>query len=120
VVPFAVDNGEFPTGGKWIVFQRQHAARNKAALFEAYQNDLLSLVAEFPKVPCAEVFTMAEITKLPVGQLLDKLRSSSDTVKSTTALLDEKIKTAREEAQRLRATRRRLERDQGGGSTGRD
>ena len=61
---------------------------------------------------------MAEITKLPVGQLLDKLRSSTDTPKSTVTQLDEKIKTAREEAQRLRAARRRLERDQGAARPG--
>jgi hypothetical protein len=55
---------------------------------------------------------MAEIEKLPVGQLLDKLRSNTDAPKSTMTQLDEKIKTAREEAQRLRAARRRLERGQ--------
>jgi hypothetical protein len=58
---------------------------------------------------------MAEIAKLPVGQLLDKLRSSTDTPKSTMTQLDEKIKAARQEVQRLRAARRRLERDQRAG-----
>lgn len=58
---------------------------------------------------------MAEIAKLPVGQLLDKLRSTTNTPKSTMTQLDEKIKAARQEVQRLRAARRRLERDQRAG-----
>jgi hypothetical protein len=52
---------------------------------------------------------MAEIAKLPVGQVLDKLRGRTDAANSTFTQLDEKIKTAQEEAQRLRAARRRLE-----------
>jgi hypothetical protein len=55
---------------------------------------------------------MAEISKLPVGQVLDKLRTTNDAAKSTFTQLDEKIKTAQEETRRLRAARRRLERGQ--------
>jgi hypothetical protein len=40
------------------------------------------------------------------------LRSNTDVAKSTFTQLDEKIKIAQEEAQRLRAARRRLERGQ--------
>jgi len=63
--------------------------------------------------------TMAETTKLPVGQVLDKLRSP-DVPKSKITRLDEKIETLDQETQRLRAARHRLERDQRAGSTGRD
>jgi hypothetical protein len=69
--------------------------------------------------PPAEDFTMAETTKLSVGQALEKLRGT-DAPKAKMARLDEKIDTLDEETQRLRAMRRRLERDQRAGSTGRD
>ena len=62
---------------------------------------------------------MAEITKLPAGQVLDKLRSA-DVPKSKITQLDEKIETLDQETQRLRAARRRLERDQRAGSAGGD
>ena len=62
---------------------------------------------------------MAETTKLSVGQALDKLRGT-DAPKAKMARLDEKIDTLDEETQRLRAMRRRIERDQRAGSTGRD
>jgi hypothetical protein len=62
---------------------------------------------------------MAETTKLSVGQALEKLRGT-DAPKAKMARLDEKIDTLDEETQRLRAMRRRLERDQRAGSTGRD
>jgi hypothetical protein len=64
-------------------------------------------------------FTVAEIDKLSVGQTLDKLRSA-DVPKSKITQLDEKIDTLDQETQRLRAARRRLERDQRAGATGRD
>ena len=64
-------------------------------------------------------FYMAEITKLSVGQAIDKLRGT-DAPKAKMARLDEKIDVLDEETQRLRAMRRRLERDQRAGSTGRD
>jgi hypothetical protein len=67
----------------------------------------------------AEDFTMAEITKLSVGQAIEKLRGT-DEPKAKMARLDEKIDMLDEETQRLRAMRRRLERDQRAGSTGRD
>ena len=62
---------------------------------------------------------MAETTKLSVGQALEKLRGT-EAPKAKMARLDEKIDTLDEETQRLRAMRRRLERDQRAGSTGRD
>ncbi len=62
---------------------------------------------------------MAETTRLPVGQVLDKLRNT-DVPKSKITRLDEKIETLDQETQRLRAARRRLERGQRAGSTGRD
>lgn len=64
-------------------------------------------------------FYMAEITKLSVGQAIDKLRGT-DPPKAKMARLDEKIDMLDEETQRLRAMRRRIERDQRAGSTGRD
>lgn len=65
----------------------------------------------------AEDFTMAETTKLSVGQALEKLRGT-DAPKAKIARLEEKIDTLDEETQRLRAMRRRLERR--AGSTGCD
>ena len=62
---------------------------------------------------------MAEITKLSVGQAIEKLRGT-DEPKAKMARLDEKIDMLDEETQRLRAMRRRIERDQRAGSTGRD
>jgi hypothetical protein len=62
---------------------------------------------------------MAEITKLSVGQALDKLRGT-DAPKAKMTQLDEKIGTLDEETHRLRTMRRRLERDQRAGSTGSD
>ena len=62
---------------------------------------------------------MAEITKLSVGKAIDKLRGT-DAPKAKMARLDEKIDVLDEEIQRLRAMRRRIERDQRAGSTGRD
>lgn len=57
---------------------------------------------------------MAEITKLSVGQALDRLRGT-DAPKTRITQLDEKIETLDEETRRLRAARRRLERDQRAG-----
>jgi hypothetical protein len=62
---------------------------------------------------------LAETTKLSVGQALEKLRGT-EAPKAKMARLDEKIDTLDEETQRLRTMRRRLERDQRAGSTGRD
>jgi alpha-glucuronidase len=62
---------------------------------------------------------MAEITKLSVGQAIEKLRGT-DAPKAKMARLDEKIDMLDEETQRLKAMRRRLERDQRAGSTGLD
>ena len=57
---------------------------------------------------------MAETTKLSVGQALEKLRGT-DSPKNKVTRLDEKIDALDEETQRLRAARRRLERDQRAG-----
>ena len=54
---------------------------------------------------------MAETTKLSVGQALEKLRGT-DTPKTKMTRLDEKIDALDEETRRLRAARRRIERDQ--------
>src|ERR1700745_2294994 len=59
---------------------------------------------------------MAEINKLSVGQVLDKLRST-DVPKSKITRLKEKTEALDEEIQRSRAARRRL--DQGAGWNGR-
>jgi hypothetical protein len=61
---------------------------------------------------------MAEINKLSVGKVLDKLRSNEVEKTSRMTQLDEKIKTADEEIRRLRAARLRLKR--GRPETGRD
>jgi hypothetical protein len=63
---------------------------------------------------------MAEINKLSVGKVLDKLRSN-DAPKITKSMqLDEKIKTINEEVERMRAASRRLKRGRPVGTTGRD
>ena len=62
---------------------------------------------------------MAETTKLSVGQALEKLQGT-DTPKTKMTRLDEKIDALDKETQRLRAARRRLERDQRSGSTKKD
>jgi hypothetical protein len=58
----------------------------------------------------AEDFAMAEINKLSVGQALDKLRRPD--VQSKQTRHDEKIDALDKNIQRMRAIRRRLERDQ--------
>src|SRR6185503_7329595 len=65
------------------------------------------------------IFSMAEITKLSVGQALEKLRGT-DVPDLKLTRLDEKIKALDEEIQCLRAASRRIERDQRAGSTVRD
>ena len=52
---------------------------------------------------------MADTTKLSVGQALDKLRGT-EAPKTKITQLDEKIDALDEEARRLKAARRRLER----------
>ena len=54
---------------------------------------------------------MADTTKLSVGQALEKLRGT-DAPKSRMTRLDEKIDALDEETRRLKALRRRVERDQ--------
>lgn len=58
--------------------------------------------------PGTEEFPMAEIHKLSVGKVLEKLRSNDAQKSSKTTQLDEKIRAADEEIQRLRAATRRL------------
>ena len=53
---------------------------------------------------------MAEINKLSVGKVLDRLRSNEVQKTSRMTQLDEKIKTTDEEIQRLRAAKLRLRR----------
>lgn len=53
---------------------------------------------------------MAEITKLSVGKVLDKLRRNDAPESSKIMQIDDKIKTAEEEIQRLRAARLRVKR----------
>jgi len=53
---------------------------------------------------------MAEINKLSVEKVLNKLRSNDASNSSSLEQLDDKIKTADEEIQRLRAARARLKR----------
>ncbi|HEX7566621.1 MAG TPA: hypothetical protein VF396_25730 [Bradyrhizobium sp.] len=55
---------------------------------------------------------MAEINKLSVEKVLNKLRGNDASNSSRIEQLDEKIKTADEEIQRLRAARARLKRGQ--------
>jgi hypothetical protein len=57
---------------------------------------------------------MAETTKLSVGQALEKLRGT-DTPKTKMSRLDEKIDALDEETRRMKAARRRIERDQKAG-----
>jgi hypothetical protein len=63
---------------------------------------------------------MAEINKLSVNKVLNKLRSED--AKNSTPLeqLDDKIKAIDEETQRLRAQRNRLKRNRGPGASARD
>ena len=68
------------------------------------------MTAVFPSVPSVEDFAMAEINKLSVGQALDKLRRPDGQSKQTR--LDEKMDALDEDMQRMRAMRRRIERDQ--------
>jgi uncharacterized small protein (DUF1192 family) len=55
---------------------------------------------------------MAEINKLSVEKVLNKLRSNDASSSSRIEQLDEKIKATDEEIQRLRAARARLKRGQ--------
>lgn len=55
---------------------------------------------------------MAEINKLSVEKVLNKLRDNDASNSSMIEQLDEKIKTTDEEIQRLRAARARLKRSQ--------
>jgi hypothetical protein len=63
---------------------------------------------------------MAEINKLSVGKVLDKLRRNDAPQKSKMVQLDEKAEKMDEELQRLRAATRRLKPSQRAGTTGRD
>lgn len=63
---------------------------------------------------------MAEINKLSVGKVLDKLRSNDAPKKTKMMQLDENAKTVDEEIERLRAATRRLKPGRRTGTTGRD
>jgi len=58
---------------------------------------------------------MAEINKLSVGKVLDKLRGNKEEPKSKVTRLDDKMDTVDEEMQRLRAMRRRMDGDNSAG-----
>jgi hypothetical protein len=62
---------------------------------------------------------MADTTKLSVGQALEKLRGT-ETPKTKMTRLDEKIDALDEQTRRLRAARRRIERDQKAGPDKKD
>ena len=68
----------------------------------------------------AEESTMAEIRRLDVGKVLDKLRSNDAKNSSKMEQLDEKLRTLDEEMQHLRAQRNRLKRGPRTGTTRRD
>ncbi len=57
---------------------------------------------------------MAEINKLSVGKVLDKLRSA-DAPKAKMMQLDDKMKALEEEIQRMRAVRNRLKKSPASG-----
>jgi TolA-binding protein len=63
---------------------------------------------------------MAEINKLSVGKVLDKLRRDDAPKSAKTSQLEKKIRTTDEEIERLRAASLRLKRGHRGGTTGRD
>ncbi|WJR79190.1 hypothetical protein [Bradyrhizobium sp. NP1] len=63
---------------------------------------------------------MAEISKLSVGKVLDKLRSNDAPKEAKTTQLEKKINTTDEEIQRLRAASLRLKRGHRAGTTRRD
>jgi len=56
---------------------------------------------------------MAEINKLSVNKVLDKLRSNDAKNSTKAEQLDDKIKALEEETRRLRAQRNRLKRGRG-------
>jgi uncharacterized small protein (DUF1192 family) len=60
---------------------------------------------------------MAEINKLSVNKVLNKLRSEDAKNSTTLEQLDDKIKALDEETQRLRAQRNRLRRGRGKDTT---
>jgi hypothetical protein len=62
---------------------------------------------------------MAEINKLSVGKVLDKLRRNDAPQKSMSEQLDAKAEKIDEEIQRLRAATRRLKSGPRTGTTGR-
>jgi peptidoglycan hydrolase CwlO-like protein len=63
---------------------------------------------------------MAEINKLSVHKVLDKLRSNDAPQKSKLEQLNEKAEKMHEEIQRLRTATRRLKSGPRAGTTGRD
>ena len=63
---------------------------------------------------------MAEINKLSVGKVLDKLRGGEAPKSPKTSQIGKKLKTTDEEIERLRAASLRLKRGYRGDTTGRD
>ena len=91
-------------------------------IFKIFFTGVLILIGLLRRVkPKVGDIAVAETTKLSVGKVLDKLRSSEAPKGSSTMQLDEKVKTIDEETQRLRAARLRFKRGQpAAGTTGRD
>jgi len=89
--------------------------RSEAPLFTAKGGAAFALQLSLSPLS-AEDLAMAEINKLSVGKAVDKLRDT-DAPRSKMTRLDEEIGALDRETQRLRMTRRRLERDQRSGST---
>jgi uncharacterized small protein (DUF1192 family) len=78
-------------------------------------------VLRYTSVACfAQEFAMAEINKLDVGKVLNKLRSNDAKNSSKIEQLNDKISTIDEEMQRLRAQRNRLKQGPGTGTPKRD
>jgi hypothetical protein len=63
---------------------------------------------------------MAEINKLSVGKVLDKLRRDDALKNPKTTQIDKKLRTTDEEIERLRAASLRLKHGHRGRTTGRD
>jgi hypothetical protein len=82
-------------------------------------SDIKMIFASRPhQASAAEEVTMAEINKLSVEKVLNKLRSN-DAKNSKINQLDKKVEAADEDIERLRAATRRLKPGRAG-STGRD
>jgi len=94
-------------------FQRDIIALNPAGLAGLAPAKLGTCVAQ-------RRITMAEINKLSIGKVLDKLRRNDAPQKSKLEQLDEKAEKMHEEIQRLRGATRRLKSGPRASTTKRD